>query len=107
MVLLAQYGKKIIATLLLGLFAFIYAEKIMHEHSFKADSKIYTAGQSVNDNTGCTICEFQLAPDTDVQVEIFSGLFCHSSSIDLNFQQPLFFNHSPSQLSERGPPALM
>ncbi len=106
MISLPQYGKKIIATLLLGTFVFIHAEKILHEHSYKTDSEFQKKKQPLHLDNNCKICDFQLGADVDVQLEIISSPFNYPVSTDIGFLLKHYFNNTPSRLTERGPPAI-
>ncbi len=106
MTLSVKYGKKMIATFLLCLFTFISVEKIIHEHSFITHTKFNTEAQSINHQNKCSVCEFQIAADADVQIEFFTGSTNYPALTDVFFLQLYYYNLAPSRLAERGPPAL-
>lgn len=106
MISLPQYGKKIIATLLLSMFVFIHAEKILHEHSYKANSEFQKKNQAVHFDNNCKICDFQLGADADVQNEIILSPFIYPASTDVSFLHQQYFNNTPSLITERGPPSI-
>lgn|GEM_PF-2245571 len=59
------YLKKAAAALLLGLFAFILAEKNTHEHTRYSTDELQ--GHTMVHQPGtCLICEFQIAADADL-----------------------------------------
>src|SRR6187200_3427332 len=89
MLSLASNSKRIIAGLLLGLFAFILAEKNIHRHEQAALFKVQQEHSSVQSTTACLICEFQLAANADLPILIAdtpSTIALH----DFNSEAPSF-----------------
>jgi hypothetical protein len=62
-------SKRIIAGLLLGLFAFILAEKNIHRHEQAELFKVQQEQASVQSTSACLICDFQLAADADLPLQ--------------------------------------
>lgn len=89
---------------MLGLFAFILAEKNAHGHSSIARQG-ETGHAVVHTVYSCLICEFQLAADTDLPVLPEAAVpekFSFSRSISL----PQFFSSQfPLAVAGRGPPS--
>ena len=96
--------KKIIASLLLALLFFIYAEKVFHIHD-KLPGNTEQAGISLAlNNTGCAICDFTVAKEAELpqplSVDIpltFLIKEYTSASVSYHFQPE-------NSTSNRGPP---
>jgi hypothetical protein len=97
--------RKIIASLLLALLVFIYAEKVFHTH-IKAANNTEQSGISItSNNAGCVICDFTVAKDAELP-ESFGTAIPYtflvkeytSASIAYHFQ-------TGNTSSDRGPPS--
>ena len=99
------YLKKAAAILLLGLFAFILAEKNTHAHTRYAMEDLQ--GHTMVHQPGtCLICEFQMAADADMPacptLTPPLAFSIHSPETDITpVSSPDFL-----QFSLRGPPAI-
>ena len=98
-------GKKIIAGLLLALFVFIQAGKTFHTHdkhvsSTQAGVVLHSTG------SGCAICDFQLAKDSELP-----AIFISTLSFSFLQLEPVIFTSSCSygsatSIPARGPPVI-
>jgi hypothetical protein len=102
---LASNSKRIIAALLLGLFAFILAEKNIHRHEQAELFKVQQEQSSVQSTSACLICDFQLAADADLPLQTTTTaptISINDLIVEVSSTLPLpiaFYR------SDRGPPA--
>ena len=98
--------RKVLASLLLALFTFIYVEKIFHVHDKAAVISAYTGVEIKSVNNNCAICDFQLAKDSETPVQISTT----SSFIVLQKKfaafSSFYFFPAFSNTYNRGPPVV-
>ena len=98
------YLKKAAALLMLGLFAFILAEKNTHEHTRYSTDDIQ--GQTMVHHPGtCLICDFQLASDADLPVLTEQSLLPVEWNPFICSSSGVYHSFTFSSASLRGPPA--
>jgi hypothetical protein len=97
--------KKTVASLLLALLVFVYAEKSFHIHEKATKSTKQTGISTAINNTSCSICDFTIAKDaelpepsgTAIPFTFFNKEYS-SASIAYHFQ-------TGNITSDRGPPS--
>ena len=99
--------RKIIAGLLLFLFAFIYTEKAFHTHDNKASYPQQQEESTIKNNkTSCPICDFQLTKDAEAPLILFPGKPFVFIQSEFTFQPLNFFSTVDPYSSDRAPPAI-
>jgi len=98
--------RKIIASLLLVLFAFIYAEKIFHIHQREAihASQKEIAVNSISAN--CIICDFKIAKDSELPALIATNIPFTCWSKESTISSSLYIYLPVNKISNRGPPVI-
>ncbi|HUR67361.1 MAG TPA: hypothetical protein VMZ03_13505 [Chitinophagaceae bacterium] len=98
-------SRRIIAGLLLGLFAFILAGKNVHRHERTELIKVQDEQAFVQSATACLICDFQLAAGADLPPQVTTN----TSTVSIKDFNAEPFSILPAPLSsfgsDRGPPA--
>jgi hypothetical protein len=96
--------RKVIASVLLVVFIFIYAEKVFHTHQGADNHTSQKAIVVKLLSANCAICDFQVAKNAEIPV-------LTSTSLPLIFLQTEFagsftcYHYLPAtQISNRGPP---
>ena len=104
-VLLHNIYRKAIASLLLALLVFIYAEKTFHLHE-KAGCTIEQTGISITSNSGgCSICDFTVAKNAELpEPPGTPNLFTHLSK-ECVFASIAYHFLADNSTSDRGPPS--
>jgi hypothetical protein len=60
-------NKRIAAALLLAVFFFISAEKVLHSHQF---TPVFSKTNILKNSSGCSICDFQLGKDAQLAAAV-------------------------------------
>jgi hypothetical protein len=98
--------RKFIASFLFALLSFIYAEKFLHTHE-RTVPVSEQKGITLNSNSSvCSICDFQLAKNSDLPPLICLQLPSVTVVNEFVFS-PSFYNYSFfGSSTDRGPPSL-
>lgn len=97
--------RKTIASLLLALLVFIYAEKSFHIHE-KANNSTEEAGVSIlSNNTGCSICDFTVAKDAELPAPFVTAI-PFTFLVKEYTSTPIAYHFQiDNTTSDRGPPS--
>ena len=96
--------RKTIASLLLVLLIFVYAEKVFHTHHTEGNNAQQKGISIVTVIKGCSICDFKIAKDTELPVPHDATLFFVFLLTDYTSAASSYHYLPASFLSNRGPP---
>ena len=95
------------ASLLLALFVFIYAEKVLHTHdktSFRTEQKSIS---QVSANASCTLCDFTIAKDGALPLANLNETKIELVSTQHYLAAVSFYTVPVDCRTSRGPPAVV
>lgn len=98
--------RKAAAILLLSLLAFVYAEKALHKHAYRAPVSQAFAGIGLQyDYASCHLCDFQPVGACTVPETTFEAPPCRFIETDHSVLPDREFHTSLAVQAGRGPPA--
>jgi hypothetical protein len=97
--------RKTVASLLLALLVFVYAEKAFHIHE-KATNNTEQAGVSITaNNAGCAICDFTVAKDAELPEPSGTAIPFTFLSKEYATASIAYHFQTGNITSDRGPPS--
>ncbi len=105
MLRLSVNSKRIVASLLLGMFFFIQAEKVFHAHTGSITKAPQASTAIKSFSATCNICEFQATKDAQLPVFVTTGISYSVLIKEYAATTPTYCFYHTRPISGRGPPA--